>query len=211
MTKKLLFRNIFAVAVVCALFGSSCAGGRYRLYSLDDSSLTPLSHPVDPASGSTLTLPPISADWEILSADRADVTGDGTYEFVLAVRRPWRDWPIMRWRGGKSPIADFQDREGMSSHLIVMAADGTKLFAGSALPRPMSRVCAGDIDGDGAIELVTLEGDYARWPKGPALRIDIWRWDIFGFELVHRSGPGAFRELFLRDINNDDIVEIIVR
>jgi hypothetical protein len=149
--------------------------------------------------------------WRIVDAAYADVTGDGAPEWVLVVSRPWRDWPIMTWHGGTSPIAAFRDARGNSSHLIVMTPGGKEIWAGSALPRPVRAAAAGDLDGDGTAELVTLEGDYADRPGHPASYLDVWEWDVFGFALAHRSQAGTFRRLFLSDTDNNGIVEIIIR
>jgi hypothetical protein len=196
------------------LFFSSCAPGPYLVYSPRDSSFAPAPASVAPPPPAGAALPPVPDSWEVVDAAIADVTGDGTAEWVLAVRRPWRDWPIVAWHGGKSPIAAFRDLKGNSSHLVLLAPAGGEVWAGSALPLPIEALAAGDIDGDGAIEVVTLEGEYGdNGGHGgrEARRIDVWRWDCFGFTLVHRSGDGRFRELFLCDVDADGILDIIIR
>jgi hypothetical protein len=67
------------------------------------------------------------------------------------------------------------------------------------------------VDGDGRNEIVTLEGDYAAGRDGPATHVNVWRWNGFGFALEHRSPPGIFHQLHLTDVNNDGILNIIVR
>jgi hypothetical protein len=202
----LLLTSLFLIAAF-----TSCATPSYRVYSPVDDSFTPLGHPLVEQPDAAPPPGPLPESWEVIDAAIADVTGDGVEEIVLAVRRPWRDWETTRWHGGKSPIADFHDSDMMSSHVIVKAFDGETIWAGSALPRPMSRLAAGDIDGDGTAEVVTLEGEYADGPGGPGYRVDVWKWDAFGFRLVGRSPPGVFRELTLRDTDGDGIVDIIVR
>jgi hypothetical protein len=202
----LLLTSLFFIAAL-----TSCATTSYRVYSPADDSFTPLGRPLAEEPDAAPPLGPLPASWEVRSSAIADVTGDGTDELVLLVRRPWRDWETTRWHGGKSPIADFHDSEMMSSHVIVKAFDGETIWAGSALPHPMVALDCGDVDGDGTAEVVTLEGEYADGPDGPGYRVDVWEWDAFGFSLVHRSPPGVFRELTLRDIDGDGIVDIIVR
>ena len=202
----MLLEPIFFIALL-----TSCAPGAYLIYSPRDSSFSPLPRSFAPSPDSAAVLPSVPDTWEVVDADFADVTGDGSREWALIVRRPWRDWPIMAWHGGTSPIASFRDAEGKSSHLIVMAPDGREIWAGSALPRPMRAVAAGDVDGDGAAEVVTLEGEYRDPPGRPAHFIDVWRWDVFGFVLAYRSEAGSFRELRLCDMDNDGIVDIIIR
>jgi hypothetical protein len=189
----------------------SCAPGPYLVYSPYDSSFAPVPPSFVPPSETAAALPPIPDNWEVVDAAFADVTGDGAPEWVLAVRRPWRDWPIVTWHGGTSPIAGFRDREGKSSHLIVLTSAGDERWAGSALPCPIGAMAAGDIDGDGAAEVVTLEADYADRIGRPARFVDVWKWDVFGFALAHRSEEGSLRKLTLCDVDNDGILDIIIR
>jgi hypothetical protein len=206
-------RSLTVSLIILGLFlTASCAPGPYLVYSLTDATFTPVPSSFTLPSGVVAApLPTIPDTWEVVDAGFADVTGDGTPEWVLAVRRPWRDWPIMAWHGGTSPIAGFRDAEGRSYHLIIMTPEGREVWAGSALPRPIRAMAAGDIDGDTVAEVVTLEGDYGTPRAHPARFIDVWKWDVFGFVLTHRSREGGYRELFLSDTNNDGILDIIVR
>jgi len=58
---------------------------------------------------------------------------------------------------------------------------------------------------------VTLEGDYATGRDGSATRVDVWRWNGFGFTLEYRLPPGTFRQLRLTHVDNDGILDIAVR
>ncbi len=141
------------------------------------------------------------AAWDVRAALYADVTGDAVPECVLLVWRPWRDWPIMRWREGASPLAQYRDALGASAHIIVILPDGQgsyrEVWAGSALPIPFSALAVGDVDGDGRAELVTLETDYATGRNGPASAVSVWAWNGFGFSLESRSATGRFTALHL--------------
>ncbi|MFC6661147.1 hypothetical protein [Deinococcus multiflagellatus] len=64
-----------------------------------------------------LTLPP---DWDVRSQAWADVTGDRQPECVLALWRPWRDWPIGRWAAAPTPITANRDAQGRSAHIAVL-------------------------------------------------------------------------------------------
>jgi len=194
------------------LFILSCAPGPWLVYRPADSTFATIPPSVTPGpSDPNDALPPVPDTWEVVDADYADVTGDGAPEWILAVRRPWRDWPITAWHGGQSPIACFRDADGKSSHLGVMTTRGREVWAGSALPRRIRAMAAGDIDADGVAEVVTLEADYGDCSCRHARRIDVWKWDVFGFVLLHRSQEGSFRGLLLFDADNDGILDIIVR
>ncbi|MEA3341804.1 MAG: hypothetical protein U9R15_17705, partial [Chloroflexota bacterium] len=78
-------------------------------------------------------------------------------------------------------------------------------------PAPLLALAVGDVDGDGRNEVVTLEGDYAAGRDGPATRVDVWRWNGFGFTLEFRSPPGDFRQLRLTDTNNGVILTVVAR
>ena len=142
----------------------------------------------------------------------ADVTNDGAPECVLLVWRPWQDWPIQRWSAAPSPIAGFHDAAGDSCHLILLdPREEHEMWAGSALPAPLLALAVGDVDGDGRNEMVTLEGDYTTDRRGPATRVDVWRWNGFGFSLEWRSPPGTFYQLRLTDANDNGTLDIVVR
>ena len=69
-------------------------GSFYSLASPLASHVTRLAN----QSSTLLSTQPIihPSTWHISASAFADVTGDGTAEWVLLVWRPWRDWPIQR-------------------------------------------------------------------------------------------------------------------
>ena len=154
----------------------------------------------------------VPSTWRITASALADVTGDGSPKWVLVVWRPWRDWPIQSWSAAPSPIAGFHDAAGRSCHLILLdPRDGREVWAGSALPAPILALAVGDVDGDGRSEVVALEGDYATGRNGLASRVDMWKWNGFGFTLEWRSPPGVLHRLGLTDVNDDGILDVVVR
>lgn len=146
-----------------------------------------------PVAGVSPDLPALPPDWQVTAATLADVTGDGVAEWVLIVWRPWRDWPIQQWSTVPSPIAEFHDLQGDSCHLILLdPEDGREIWAGSALPVPLLSMIVDDVDGDGANEVLAVEGSYAGGRHGTGTHMDVWHWNGFGFTLAWRSTPGTF-------------------
>lgn len=204
------------VIVSLALLSRAAPLPAWQIYAFRDNAFVTLPNPQEvtppslPAGDSLLPVAP--PDWDITAATLADATGDGQAEWVLLVRRPWRDWPIQEWTSAPSPIADFHDAAGDSCHLILLDPESRReIWAGSALPVPLLALAVGDVDGDDTNEVVTLEGDYdARW-SGPASHVDVWQWNGFGFSLEWRSPAGAFRQLSLTSTDSEEILSIAVR
>ena len=229
---RMAARFLSAVVVVVALALIPCSAllPPWRIYTFHNGDLALL-----PASSTFLPLVPLSSclpvslspclpvpsspcpltvpvDWRITASVLADATNDGAPEWTLIVWRPWRDWPIQRWISAPSPIAGFHDAAGNSCHLILLdPSDGREIWAGSALPAPLLALAVGDVDGDGRNEVMTLEGNYAAGRDGPATRVDVWRWNGFGFTLEWRSPPGDFRQLRLTNTNNGAILTVVAR
>ena len=221
MTKKQVAMRFLWPIVVFAIGLLPCSAPfpPWQVYALRESSFVlhpaswlPASFSPPPLFSPSPFLPPIPSDWHVTAAIFADVTGDEIPEWLLLVWRPWRDWPIQRWSTVPSPIAGFHESVGDSCHLILLdPRDGREIWAGSALPVPLLALAAGDVDGDGRGELVTLEGEYATGRAGPATHVDVWRWNGFGFTLAYRSPPGTFRQLRLTDANDDGTLDILIR
>lgn len=138
-----------------------------------------------PPPCAALHLPP---DWDVRSGAYADITGDGVPECVLALWRPWADWPIRRWSQAPTPIGANRDARGDSAHIAVLRplAGGAyqKVWIGSALFRP---VLALDVVASGTGgRLRTWEGTYAAGRAGPAVALSEWTWTGFGFRLERR-------------------------
>lgn len=204
------------VIVSLALFSLTVPSPTWQVYAFRDGDFvsSPDAHEAAVSSSpvSDSTLPATPADWRTTAATLADATGDGVPEWVLLVRRPWRDWPIQEWASVPSPIAGFHDAAGDSCHLILLDPEsGRELWAGSALPAPLLALAVGDVDGDDTNEVVTLEGDYNTGWDGPASHVDVWQWNGFGFSLEWRSPAGAFHQLSLASTDSEEILSIAVR
>ncbi len=213
MANRLL---LAALVVILTLSPRSAPLTPWQVYTFHAGSFTLLPASSFPSPflphSHTPCLPYTPSDWHITAAVLADATNDGAPEWVLLVWRPWRDWPIQRWVPAPSLITGFHDAAGDSCHLILLDPQGGReIWAGSALPTPLLALAVGDVDGDDRSEVVTLEGDYATGRAGPATHVDVWRWNGFGFTLEWRSPAGAWRQLYLTDVNNDGILDIAVR
>jgi len=115
-------------------------------------------------------------EWQVLDLALGDPNNDGRFEMLLSLRKP--------------------DEQGISrSHpFIVGYRSGMYklLWGGSALSSPITEVELGDVDGDGAQELVALEEQ----PDGERT-VSVWRWHGWGFNLAWRSEPGRYEHLSL--------------
>ncbi|WP_083922433.1 hypothetical protein [Deinococcus aquatilis] len=136
-----------------------------------------------PAVCSALRLPPT---WDVRSGALADITGDGLPECVLALWRPWADWPIRRWSQAPTPIGANRDAAGDSAHIAVLRPLGggayQPVWIGSALFRPVLALKVGP-----GGHLLTSEGTYAAGRGGPAVALSEWSWTGFGFRLERRT------------------------
>ncbi|MDT8305115.1 MAG: CapA family protein [Anaerolineae bacterium] len=126
------------------------------------------------------------AEWRVVDAALGDPNDDGRAEILLALRRSdtegyERSQPyIVGYRGGEYQV----------------------LWGGRAVVAPILEVELGDVNGDGAEELVVLEA------QSEGTTIGVWRWQGWSFSLVWRSEPGQFRNLLLQPV--DDRMLLVV-
>ncbi len=161
------------------------------------------------SSGKSVWQSPSS--WTVIQAEITDLNQDGTPEATLLVWRPFRPWPVDQWLPHGGRIADFQDGEGNSCHIILIGWRGNsygELWAGSALADPVKSFAAADLNGDNAQELVTLEGTYADSRLTPAHGLKAWKWNGFGFTIV--SNMQATIDKFALIQNNAGRILILV-
>ncbi|AWN22696.1 hypothetical protein DKM44_05150 [Deinococcus irradiatisoli] len=127
----------------------------------------------------------LPASWRVLDEVYADVTGDGVPECLLAVWRPWKDWPTRRWSAQPSPIAGNHDAAGFSAHLAVLTPLGQgkyrERWVGSALYQPVVAITA--LPGG---RLAALETTYALGSAAPGQHLSVWSWTGFGFRREER-------------------------
>jgi poly-gamma-glutamate capsule biosynthesis protein CapA/YwtB (metallophosphatase superfamily) len=115
------------------------------------------------------------AEWRVDDVALGDPNDDGRAEMLLALGRTGADGYersqpyLVGYRGGAYQL----------------------LWGGRAVLAPILEVELGDVDGDGAEELIVLEEQ----PEGTT--IAVWRWQGWTFSLVWRSAPGRFSNLLL--------------
>jgi hypothetical protein len=136
-------------------------------------------------------------EWQVAQASIGDLDRDGQAEVDLLVWRPFRPWPVDRFLPYGGRIDAFQDSQGRSCQIILIAwrlGAYQERWAGSALAEPLRSFAAADMDGDGRQELVGLETAYDAPRSSPAKAVSIWAWNGFGFSLLRRQ-TGAFHQM----------------
>lgn len=124
--------------------------------------------------------------WRVADIALGDPNDDGRSELMLALWKPGLD-------GLEAPDPAKRNKP-RSRPFIVGYRGGTyrTLWGGSAVAEPIQELALGDVDGDGAEELIVLEGD------DPERRtISVWRWHGWGFSLMWGSRPARYRDLTL--------------
>jgi hypothetical protein len=137
------------------------------------------------------------SDWQVTQALIGDLDRDGRPEVDLLVWRPYRPWPVDRFQPYGGRIDSFQDSQGRSCQVILIAWRANayqERWAGSALAEPLQAFVAADLDGDGRQELVGLETSYDAPANAPSAAVSVWAWNGFGFSLLARQS-GAFRHI----------------
>jgi len=137
------------------------------------------------------------ANWRVIQSSISDFNHDGLPEVALLLWREFAPWPVDAYMLHPGRISDFHDGDNQSCHLILIgwrrqAFD--EIWAGSALADPIVAFIGADIEGDGTMELIALEGNYDG-TREIAQAITVWDWNGFGFTLRWRGLEGSWRAL----------------
>jgi hypothetical protein len=125
------------------------------------------------ASGAEVWRSP--SHWDVVDVALGDPNDDGRGEILLAFWRP--------------------DDDGVpGSHPFIVGFRGgiyRTLWGGSAVTDSIHEIALGDVDGDGAQNLVVIE------TSGAKRDVAVWRWHGWGFSLVWRSEAGNYHDLII--------------
>jgi hypothetical protein len=150
--------------------------------------------------------------WDVRQVVAADLDHDEQQEVALVLWKPFRREPDVVYQtfDFHSPWEEGSQR----NHLFVYTWEEggwQPLWCSSPIPDPILQIAAGDVDGDGADELVALEGSYGEDLGTPARHVSVWRWNGWGFTLQWRSPRGLYEALTVFDVTGDHVPEILVQ
>jgi len=149
--------------------------------------------------------------WDVRQLLVADVNNDGKEEAAFVLWKPFRLEPAIFYETFRFP--SLWEEGSLRNHLFIYGwrdAAWQHLWCSSPVADPIMEVAAGDVDGDGANELVVLEGSYDA-PDAAARHVSVWCWNGWGFTLQWRSPGGAWDHLMLQDVTDDGVLDILVK
>jgi len=150
--------------------------------------------------------------WDVRDIVAADVNNDGRQEVALVLWKPFFREPDIFYDTFRFPSP--WEEGSLRNQLFLYGwrySAWQPLWCSSPIADPISELAVGDVDGDGANELVVLEGSYADTLDQAAGHVSVWRWNGWGFALQWRCPGGTYEHLTLQDVTGDGIVEILVQ
>ncbi|HRQ42528.1 MAG TPA: CapA family protein [Chloroflexota bacterium] len=116
------------------------------------------------------------SSWRVVDLALGDPNDDGRFEMLLAIMKP-----------------DPDGHERSQPYIVGHWGGAYQLlWGGRPVQAPILAVELGDVDGDGAQEMVVLED------QGDEQTISVWRWQGWNFSLLWRSENGRYRDLTLQ-------------
>jgi len=149
--------------------------------------------------------------WDVRQLLVADVNNDHTQEVAFVLWKPFRLEPALIYETFGFP--SLWEEGSLRNHLFLYGwRNGAwqHLWCSSPVADPIVELVVGDVDGDGANELVVLEGSYDA-ANGAAAHVSLWRWNGWGFTLQWRSTPGVWEHFVLQDVTDDGVLDILVK
>jgi hypothetical protein len=149
--------------------------------------------------------------WDVRQLLVGDVNNDGKQEVALVLWKLFRLEPRIIYDTFGFP--SLWEEGSLRNHLFIYGwrdAAWRHLWCSSPVADPIVELAAADVDGDGANELVVLEGSYETHDN-PGRHVSMWRWNGWGFTLQWRSPGGVWDRLILQDVTDDDVPDILVK
>jgi len=143
-------------------------------------------------------------EWRIDNFILADANNDGVKDINLSL-----------WKAGNfGPSKPFWIKENdmeVKNHFLVLDYEkgGIKQVWGSSnLGQPNCEFQMADIDDDGKIELIVIEGNYGQQSKCRGDYVAVWKWDDWGFSNKWRSDKGDFDNLIIENIDQQNRIVV---
>jgi poly-gamma-glutamate synthesis protein (capsule biosynthesis protein) len=141
-------------------------------------------------------------DWWIDNFFLADSNNDGIADINLSL------WKAGNF-GSSKPFWVKENDMSVKNHFFVLdfASGSVKQVWGSSnLGQPNCEFQFVDIDNDGKIDLVVIEGDYLKEPKCEGNYVAVWKWNSWGFSNEWRSEKGNFSNLEIEKIDGKSYI-----
>lgn len=126
----------------------------------------------------------------------ADLDGDGADELVVS-----------QWVAGGYQICAW----ALGVESLPGAPIWGRQIACRPLAHPLVAITPGDLEGDGAEELLVQVPGAGRPAGAPPAHLETWRWSSQGFEVGWRSPKGAWRESRFCDADGDGLPEVLTK
>jgi hypothetical protein len=148
--------------------------------------------------------------WDVRQFVVADVDNDGEQEAAVVLWKPFHREPhiVYDTYGFPSPC----EEGSLRNHLFVYGwrdHEWKPLWCSSPIADPILELAVEDVDGDGANELVVLEGSYGDALDAPARHVAVWQWNGWGFVLQRRSPAAQYENLSLSHTDSDHILDVV--
>lgn len=140
--------------------------------------------------------------WWVDDFQIADSTSDGLMNINISA-----------WRAGNfgysKPLWVEENDMSIRNHFFVMKFARGKVkpvWMSSNLPKPNREFAFADVDLDGRLELVVIEGEYGDDSLCGGNYVAVWQWDEWGFTNEWRSGKGSYSNIKIDLISGEYLI-----